>query len=146
MQFEKKFEKEFMLRTLELVKQYKGPFDATLLLNCLLGLLIVPKETSLDKIPTDPASKLKSWGISPSSIKRFGLRTKQNQHPNTLRGIVYNLRNSVAHIKVEPISNNKEVKGFTFRDRSGFEATIDIAEVKIFVEKLAKHLEKQIKE
>ena len=66
MQFEKKFERDFMRRTLKLVQEYTGPYDATLLLNCLLGLLIVPKETSLDKIPTDPISKLKDWGISPS--------------------------------------------------------------------------------
>jgi hypothetical protein len=33
-----------------------------------------------------------------------------------------------------------------FTDKSGFEAIIDLDEVKVFVEKLANHLEKQIKE
>src|SRR4051794_33161821 len=36
------FEREFMKRTLTIVKEYQGEYDATLLLNCLLGLLIVP--------------------------------------------------------------------------------------------------------
>jgi hypothetical protein len=35
------FERDFMRRTLELVRSYRGPYDATDLLNCLLGLLIV---------------------------------------------------------------------------------------------------------
>jgi len=38
------------------------------------------------------------------------------------------------------------VKGFVFTDLSGFHASIDLDEVKVFVEKLAKHLERQIKE
>ena len=146
MQFEKKFERDFMRRTLKLVQEYTGPYDATLLLNCLLGLLIVPKETSLDKIPTDPISKLKDWGISPSSIKRFGKKTNANQYPDTLRGIVHNMRNSVAHIRVKPVHRSEQVKGFEFTDQSGFEASIDLDEVRVFVEKLANHLEQQIKE
>jgi hypothetical protein len=49
-QFEKQFERDFMRRTLKLVQDYQGPYDATLLLNCVLGLLIVTKETSLNSI------------------------------------------------------------------------------------------------
>jgi len=144
MEFEQEFEQDFMRRTLKLVQEYKGPFDATLLLNCLLGLLIVPKETSLKKIPTDPISELKKWGISPDSIKSFGRKTNKNAHPNTLRGIVYNLRNAVAHFSFLPIHENRVVKGFKFTDSSGFEAIIDVAEVREFVEILADYLERQI--
>lgn len=146
MEFEKEFERDFMQRTLALVKGYKGPYDATLLLNCLLGLLIVPKEASLDKIPTDPISDLKKWGISPGSINSRGKETVKNKYPDTLRGIVYNLRNSVAHFNFSPIHENRLVKGFKLSDRSGFDASIDVAEVRDFVEKLANHLEKQITE
>lgn len=146
MQFDRQFERDFMRRTLKLVHEYEGPYDATLLLNCLLGLLIVPKETSLEQIPTDPISKLAEWGISPSSIKNFGKKNKKNQYPETLRGIVYSLRNSIAHIRVRPTDDNRQVKGFVFTDLSGFNASIDLDEVRVFVEKLADHLERQIKE
>lgn len=78
MEFGRKFERDFMQRTLTLVKEYKSPFDATLLVNCLLGLLIVPKETSLEQIPTDPISKLAKWSISPTSIKSFGKANEKN--------------------------------------------------------------------
>ena len=145
MEFGKQFERDFMRRTLKLVKEYEGPYDATLLLNCLLGLLIVPKETSLEQIPTEPISKLSEWGISPASIKSFGKKNEKNQYPETLRGIVYNLRNSVAHIRVRPTTDMRQVKGFEFTDLSGFRASIDLNEVRVFVEKLANHLESQIK-
>ncbi len=74
MEYKQEFERDFMRRTLELLKQYKGPYDTTLLLNCLLGLLIVPKESSIDRIPEDPIDRLKEWGISPKSILDFGNR------------------------------------------------------------------------
>ncbi|MBA3255136.1 MAG: hypothetical protein H0T64_00610 [Pyrinomonadaceae bacterium] len=111
LQFEKQFERDFMRRTLKLVQEYQGPYDATLLLNCLLGLLIVPKEISREQIPTDPISKLKDWGISPGSIKRVGKKNDKNQHPETLRGIVYNLRNWIAHIRVKPTGDKQAGEG-----------------------------------
>lgn len=47
MQYEPDFAKSFMRRTLEIARDYKGPHDATLLINCMLGLLVVPKEALL---------------------------------------------------------------------------------------------------
>ena len=38
------FERSFSDHTLQLVRGYEGPFDATLMVNCLLGLLVVPKD------------------------------------------------------------------------------------------------------
>jgi len=62
------FEHSFMQHTLDIVRNYKGPYDASILVNCLLGLLIVPKETSLEAIPLDPVSDLQKWGINSKSI------------------------------------------------------------------------------
>ena len=69
MEYDQEFERDFMRRTLELVRDYRGPYDATNLLNCLLGLLIVPKEKSLKKIPDEPVAELARWGISPQAIR-----------------------------------------------------------------------------
>ncbi|MGC8660790.1 MAG: HEPN family nuclease [Desulfomonilaceae bacterium] len=114
MEFAAEFEKDFMKRTLDLVKNYQGDFDTTLLLNCLLGLLIVPRETSLNKIPTDPIYHLKNWGISPESIIRRGSRNRSNEYPDTLRSVVYSLKNSVAHFRIQPVQESRSVKGFHF--------------------------------
>ena len=148
MEYEEQFERDFMKRTQSLLREYDeraGPYDATLLLNCLLGLLVVPKETSLDKIPTDPISDLEKWGISRSSIGRVGKRTPKNPHPDTLRGVVWNLRNAVAHFDVTPLGQDGECTGFEFRDdKAGFMAEIGVGELREFVEKLAEHLERKL--
>jgi hypothetical protein len=140
MEYRDEFEKDFMSRTLKFVREYKGEYNATLIINCLLGLLVVPKETSYDKIPNDPIREnLSSWGLSEECITNYG-----NQNPKTIRQLVRHLRNSVAHFKIEPIQGKgRLVEGFRFENRSGFMATITLPELRAFVEKLSNHLEAQ---
>lgn len=142
MEYEPEFERNFMRRTLEIVRGYDGPYDATLLLNCLLGLLIVPKEKSIDRIPQDPVERLASWGISPHSINNFGRCQCGHKYPKTLRQLVKGLRNAVAHFRIEPRHHQGQCVGFDFRDKSGFQAEVRLEEVKTFVEQLAAYLEK----
>lgn len=137
------FEHSFMQHTLHTMRTYKGHFDATTLINCLLGLLVVPKEKFLEAIPLEPLSELSKWGISEDSIKNVGKKTKSNHEPETLRGLVYNLRNSVAHFRLKPIPRTQEVHSFEFTDRDGFHAVIKLEEMRDFVERLAKYLDKQ---
>ena len=54
MNYKSKFELDFMSRSREIIEQYQGPYDATLLINCMLGLLVVPKETLFSDIPLIP--------------------------------------------------------------------------------------------
>ncbi len=137
MEYESEFAKSFMSRTIEIAKDYKGPHDATLLINCLLGLLIVPKEVLMEGVPEVP---FENWGIHPSSVKNFGKCDYGYEHKPSLRQLVRRLRNSVAHFKIEPIHINKEVTGFKFQDRNGFNAQITLEELHDFVIKLAEHL------
>lgn len=138
------FERSFSDHTLALVEQYKGSFDATLLINCLLGLLVVPKETVLEAIPETPLSDLEKWGIAPSSVKAPGIQKGKNDpNPETLRGLVYNLRHSVAHFKIKPVSNEGGVHSFEFKNDRGLHAVITIDELREFVKRLSKHLKDQ---
>lgn len=137
------FERSFSDHTLQLVRGYEGPFDATLMVNCLLGLLVVPKETVLDAIPECPLEELPSWGIQRSSVKSSGRPTRSNPKPDTLRGLVANLRHSVAHFRVRPVPATDEVHSFEYTNDVGLHAIISLTEMKIFVEKLSEHLSKQ---
>lgn len=141
MEYAKEFERDFMRRTLEVVRSYSGPYEATNLLNCLLGLLIVPKESSLEKIPEDSLSELSHWGISQTSIKSFGRKKNGELLPQTLRQLVWGLRNAVAHFRFTPCHKDGRCTGFEFTDNSGFHAAIDLVEMRTFVEKLAEYLE-----
>jgi len=135
------FERSFSEHTLHLVRDYKGSYDATLIVNCLLGLLVVPKETMLKAIPEAPLSDLPRWGINPSSIKCAGRPTGTNPNPESLRGLVINLRHSVAHFHIRPIPDKGDVHSFEHRNGE-FHAVISLSEMREFVERLSEHLSK----
>lgn len=141
MEYDADFARSFMGRTLTLANEYQGPLDATLLINCLLGLLIVPKEALLiDKIPSAAFVSIEDWGISPNSIKSFGKCDQGHEHEPNLKQLVRRLRNAVAHFKIDPIHRDGKVTAFTFRDRNGFHADVPLAELKEFVVSLSNHL------
>jgi hypothetical protein len=125
------------------VQDYNGPYDATLILNCLLGLLVVPKETVLKAIPELPLSELPNWGISENCLKSPGRPTKTNPHPETLRGLVANLRHSVAHFRIKPVPDTGEVHSFEYKNDAGLHAIIPVTEMREFVRLLSEHLSKQ---
>ena len=134
------FEHSFLAHTLELVRTYRGEFDATLMMNCLLGLLIVPKEKFLQQIPEDSLEDLAKWGITPDSIKQAGQPTSNNPRPDTLRGLVTNLRHAVAHFSIKPIPATAAVHSFEYKNDSGLHAVISVAEMRVFVDKLSAYL------
>jgi HEPN family protein len=140
MSFNSDFERKFMERSLELVKEYQGPYDATLLLNCLLGLLIVPKEACIKSIPKDPIEGVGKWGISPNSIKSHGKSFGLDDDAKDIRGLVWHLRNAIAHYHFKPIPEKGEVEAFHFHDDRGFVAEVKLEELRVFVEKLATKL------
>lgn len=140
MSYNSDFERAFMERSLVLVKQYEGPYDATLLLNCLLGLLVVPNERCVDSIPADPIDDSRKWGISLDAIQDRGTSQGVTNDPTTLRGLVKRLRNAVAHSRFEPDPPRGEVEAFCFHDRNGFRARVELSELREFVEKLAEKL------
>ena len=136
------FEHEFMRRTFVLVDEYKGLYEATLLANCLLGLLVVPKEAWYKKIPEADFNSLSDWGIRPDSITP-GKCEYGNEHQPNLRQLVRKLRNAVAHFKVRPINKDDEVHGFSFEDRGGFCAKLSLDEIGALVRHLANHLREE---
>lgn len=135
------FERNLMKHTLAIMQEYKGQYDATILINCLLGLLVVPKEKFLNAIPTVPLEQLADWGITPTSIEHAGKPTKTNPHPDTLRGLVHSLRNAIAHCNISPVPRTTEVHSFIFTAKNGLRAVIKLDEMRIFIERLATHLD-----
>lgn len=141
-EYEPEFARSFMRRTLEILKSYSGPYDATLLVNCLLGLLVVPKESLIDKVPIDPFDQLSSWGIRPESIQRTGHCDYGHEQKSNLRQLVRRLRNALAHFNVDPIHDRGVVSAFRFEDRNGFRAVVPLSELHTLATRLAEHLEK----
>ena len=53
---------------------------------------------------------------------------------------MWRLRNAVAHFRFKPVPARGEVTAFNFKDQNGFEATVPLAELRVFVERLAAHI------
>lgn len=120
---------DFVSRTLDLIEQYEilkeqFPFERqynhTLLTNCLLGLIILPKEKALAHIPKTRISFVKAleeWGINKSFF---------NPDINDTKELFKRLRNAVAHFDIEFISETPEhlIDKIVFRDA---EAGNDVA-------------------
>lgn len=135
------FERAFVQRTLSILQVYHGPYEMTLLQNCLLGLLVVPRETSLRyAIPHEPLSQFERWGIRPDSIHHWGKTRDGHDRPHTLYQFIRGLRNAVAHFGVSPLAQGDRVVGFHFKGDGGFEATLSSEEIRSFAKTLAEHL------
>ena len=130
---------DFAKRTLKIIEQYdrskqKGPenFEVTLLVNCLVGLLILPHERRTNLIPDVAIEELGEWSIDPSFIKSWGDTKKK-----TLRQLVRQLRNSVAHFRIEAEGTEKDIERLKFSDKNGFNASIPVGNLRAFVQKSA---------
>lgn len=103
-------EADFVERTLRLIDQYyasldnypfEEQFNYTLTINCLLGLVVMPKERVITYIPTSPLTKelLAEIGLQQSMI---------NEHITSLRELIQKIRHSIAHFDIKVISESEE--------------------------------------
>ncbi len=131
-------ERDFILRTLKILEQYEEVkiqphYETTLLLNCFVGLLMLPQQEWYDNISTDLITQ-KEWGLSPTYISFLKIGETKN-----VRTVATHLRNSVSHYNFKAFSNKKEeISSIYFFDQDRqenktFEATIPIRNLKIFI-------------
>jgi hypothetical protein len=145
----KKFECDFIRRTLKIIEQYEAhveknstiheKYEVTLLINCLLGLLVLPDQRLLvDKIPDIPFEKFEEWGLPKNFVTNWG---KIPERERNLKKIIHHMRNSIAHFRVTSYGNDSEITSIKFRDCVGrsttFEGEISVDCLKIFVKKFA---------
>lgn len=110
---------DFVERTKKILEQYdkidfsknkNEKYEVTLLLNCFVGLLILPKEHWFVNLPTSLIEE-KEWGISPSHIKIIEGDVK------SVKEVARHFRNSVAHYRFEVFSNEKgKISSIKFED------------------------------
>ncbi len=165
-------EHDFIERTLKVIEQYTRyvidnpdvkddkKFEVTLLMNCLLGLLIFPKEIAHKKqksylnwlsseLLTDVGDE---WGIVSANIERDGYRRKKDNSQEwekieekqiRLNDLVRQMRDAAAHSNFKVYDEGEkrgEIKAIIFEDqkyKDGFKATIPVEHLKTFVNKLA---------
>lgn len=135
----------FVRNTLEVLRQYEHfkdelnqSYARTLFINACIGLLFIPRSSSIyDKLPDEIISKDK-WGIDADDIKICS--------PNrTIRNVMRHLRNSIGHNLFEydsPLCVSKPIDKILFIDLSKnnnktFQATLRFDDFRHFVLKIA---------
>ncbi len=102
-------EPEFIQRTLQLIDQYYGildnypfeeQFNYTLTINCLLGLIVMPKERVISYVPTDRLTHEHLMEIGAPSLE-------VNENIRTLRDLIRSLRHAVAHFDINVVSEDE---------------------------------------
>ena len=138
---------DFAKRTLKIPEQYdqtKQPglenFEVTLLVNCLIGLLVLPQQRRNDLIPDVPVEELADWGIEPGFIGSWGKVVGTCGDKQTLRRLVCHLRNGVCHFRIEAKGTEIDIERLTFSDLNGFRATIPVDSLRTFAKKFASAL------
>ena len=132
-----KMEVDFIKRTLKLISKYKGDYEVTLLINCCLGLLVLPKEKHLNSIPKQeipPADAL--WGLSRDSV------IVDCQHCGyMLSDIIRRIRNGICHFKIKTLPDDTgEIRTIEIEDRGKFKAVLSIDKFRELAESLAGHV------
>lgn len=108
MEYKEPFEKEIINRTLSIVNEYKGNFEKTALVNCCIGLLIVPEQKFYDKLPNKKIDGTK-WGIDASLIQKCSKKT--------IKDVARHIRNAVAHNGITFMNENNEVAYISIVDK-----------------------------
>ena len=128
---------DFIKRTLEIIEEYQGDNDVTLLINCCLGLLILPRERHFDSLPNKQITKNKDyWGLTYISVT-----TDCESRGYKLSNIIRRMRNGVCHFKIETKANiNNNISGLIIKDNGGFKVEMSVTQLKEFVTQLAQYV------
>lgn len=108
-------------------KPFYEQFNYTLLINCLLGLIVMPRERAISAIPIDRLTTefKKGMGIQDSVLPDSRV---------TLRELMVKLRHSVAHCDFEVISKDedKRIDIVNFKDTDSEEVFASFAAHEIY--------------
>jgi hypothetical protein len=144
-------EYDFISRTKTILSQYDSFFDGkdknekyevTLLINCFIGLLVIPQQHWFDYLPEEEIVG-NSWGINTNNVTYI-----RSGELKSVKEISRHLRNSVTHYRFRAFNDSKNeishVKFLDYTDHTEnvktFEATISIANLKIFLTKFSSRM------
>lgn len=130
-------EVDFIERTLELIRKYRGDYEVTFLINCCLGLLVLPRAKHYKSIPKKKIPATGSlWGLSRESVTVDG-QPCSDKLPDVIRKI----RNGLCHFDIETSSDcNGEISTIKIEDERKFKAVLSVDEFRELSVSLAKHV------
>ncbi|MCH7770646.1 MAG: hypothetical protein IIA49_06470 [Bacteroidetes bacterium] len=125
-----KFNKEFVERTINILNSYKGKFEFSNLLNCTLGLIILPYE-NMGSSSYWKSEIVRLEDIPSFTIKLFEPIKKMKKgriirYPKTIGVLLRKIRNGLAHQNIKPINKNNEFVGIKIFNKYKNKLDLDI--------------------
>ncbi len=117
----RELEYEFIERSLALIEQYesiypkfdfKEQYNYTLLINCLLGLIVMPKEKIISYIPKEQ--------LTIETKNKIGLKNSWiNSDIKNMKDLIIALRHSIAHFDIQVESKDEKflIDEIIFKDK-----------------------------
>jgi hypothetical protein len=128
------FKKDFPERTLDILISYNGEYEVSLLLNCLLALIVLPKEKFYENIPEEIPS---DWGLTKENVKKVPCESCGYK----LKEIVRHMRNAISHMRIKTKSDDEgNISMILFQDSGNFKLEIPVDDLKTFVTKLTEYV------
>ena len=105
------YEREFVERTRQILKTYKGKYKLSNAINCTLGLIVLPNEMLYafpNPIWDTPIADIVD--LAYLRIRMFEPIQKKKKNvpvhfPKTLKTLLKKIRNGLAHQNIEPVNN-----------------------------------------
>jgi len=120
------FDIEFIERTKKVIEEYKGTYSITLLLNCLLGLIVLPSEyykrRSRSFFEKDCTEFKELKGLLDNATFNPTKRRNNNwvADNKSLKTLIKKVRNGVSHQQIECVGNNGKWQSVTIKDINTF--------------------------
>jgi hypothetical protein len=117
-----KFDIQFIERTRKIIDGYKGTYNITLLLNCLLGLIVLPSEFYRRKARTFFDTDLSEIKELQDLFKTMTFNPTKRQGKNwiadkkNLRNLIKKVRNGVSHQQIECVDDKGKWDKVIIRD------------------------------
>ncbi len=136
------FPKDFAIRTKDNLNKYIGNYEVTNLINCCLGLIIIPKEELGHTVPKYSFNNSDTkYGISKKNI------TKEINQNFTLKNTLRHIRNGLAHGRIKQKTEDGQIVGLKIYDKNGqngpenFSIHFSVEEFKQFAINVSKLIE-----
>lgn len=104
----KEFNLDFVRRTIQILDDYNGKYTFSNLINCSLGLIILPYEkrgfSSFLNQNISDINSLPSFTISKFEPRRSFKKGVVAFYPKTLKVLLQKIRNGLAHQNIRPIN------------------------------------------
>ena len=120
----KHFPIDFVRRTMANLARYRDKFEFTNLLNCTLGLIILPYEKAMKgtqpqspwSTNLDVLSNLPSFQILRFKPLQKGRKGKPKDCKKNLKILLQKIRNGLAHQNVQPVNQNGQFEGVVIKN------------------------------